>query len=238
MAELAVGLIGAAATVGASTLATGSGFTGRHESSHREEIMDTRRNMSDFLANLQSGDVTPDEEREFLRTREEAIQRENQYHESIENCKSASWWNSFSKIKKKEVRAKKRLTRQSNHSLRSLNESMYSGSDTSSICASAGSPPRSNIAVDDIRDWTHGVADDSTTQPLCTHQDQLQFFMDALSLPAAGVSGPFVPQLMYKPHEASEAGDMAPIHFWVEHPSECGIPLSDVVYTRPAIKAR
>ncbi|KAJ7281932.1 hypothetical protein C8J57DRAFT_85901 [Mycena rebaudengoi] len=77
------------------------------------------------------------------------------------------------------------------------------------------------------------------TQPLYTHRDQLQFFKDALSLPAAGVCGPFVPQLMYKPHTNSdrrryvEEVDMeAPIHFWVENPSECGIPLSDALHSR------
>ncbi|KAJ7257941.1 hypothetical protein B0H12DRAFT_464314 [Mycena haematopus] len=77
------------------------------------------------------------------------------------------------------------------------------------------------------------------TQSLYTHRDQLQFFKDALALPAAGVSGPFVPQLMYKPHTNSdrrryvEEVDMeAPIHFWVENPSECGIPLSDALHSR------
>ncbi|KAJ7089674.1 hypothetical protein B0H15DRAFT_838761 [Mycena belliarum] len=77
------------------------------------------------------------------------------------------------------------------------------------------------------------------TQPLYTHRDQLRFFKDALSLPAAGVSGPFVPQLMYKPHTNSdrrryvEEVDMeAPIHFWAENPSECGIPLSDALHSR------
>ncbi|KAJ7035641.1 hypothetical protein C8F04DRAFT_1258846 [Mycena alexandri] len=76
-------------------------------------------------------------------------------------------------------------------------------------------------------------------QSLYTHRDQLQFFKDALSLPAHGVSGPFVPQLMYKPHTNSdrrryvEEVDMeAPIHFWVENPSECGIPLSDALHSR------
>ncbi|KAJ7695079.1 hypothetical protein B0H17DRAFT_931005, partial [Mycena rosella] len=49
----------------------------------------------------------------------------------------------------------------------------------------------------------------------------------------------FVPQLMYKPHTNSdrrryvEEVDMeAPIHFWVENPSECGIPLSDALHSR------
>ncbi|KAF7370857.1 hypothetical protein MSAN_00719400 [Mycena sanguinolenta] len=77
------------------------------------------------------------------------------------------------------------------------------------------------------------------SQPLYTHRDQLQFFKEALSLPSAGVSGPFVPQLMYKPHTNSdrrryvEEVDMeAPIQFWVENPDECGIPLSDALHSR------
>ncbi|KAJ7224453.1 hypothetical protein GGX14DRAFT_548916 [Mycena pura] len=65
------------------------------------------------------------------------------------------------------------------------------------------------------------------------------FHQPPLSLPTAGVSGPFVPQLMYKPHTNSdrrryvEEVDMeAPIHFWVENPSECGIPLADALHSR------
>lgn len=34
---------------------------------------------------------------------------------------------------------------------------MYSGSDTSSISAQSGSPPGSNLAVDDLQDWRNGV---------------------------------------------------------------------------------
>ncbi|KAJ7456933.1 hypothetical protein FB451DRAFT_1275287 [Mycena latifolia] len=167
MAELAIGLVGAAATVGASTLATGSGFTGRHEVSHREEILETRRSTTDFMTSLKSGDVTPDEENEFLKIREEAITRGNEYHEIIESYKWASWLKLLSKLKmKKEVRKRKRLMRQSNHSLRSLNESIYSGSDTSSICASSGSPPGSNLAVADIQDWADDVAVERAPSPI------------------------------------------------------------------------
>ncbi|KAJ7096880.1 Pleckstrin homology domain-containing protein [Mycena epipterygia] len=120
--------------------------------------MDTRRSTEDFMANLQSGDVTQGEEVEFLRTRDEAIRREKEYHESIESYKQASWLNPLEKLKKREdVRKAKRLTRQSNHSLSNLNESMHSGSDTSSICASSGSPPGSNLAVDDLQDWVYDV---------------------------------------------------------------------------------
>jgi hypothetical protein len=71
MAELAAGLVGAAVTVGAGALTTASGFIGRHEYSHHEKLMETKRNMSDFTENLRGGDVTPDEETEFLKTTDE-----------------------------------------------------------------------------------------------------------------------------------------------------------------------
>ncbi|KAF7308695.1 hypothetical protein HMN09_00719000 [Mycena chlorophos] len=81
--------------------------------------------------------------------------------------------------------------------------------------------------------------DEQPQQHLYTHRQQLQFFKDALSLPAHGITGPFVPQLMYKPHTNSdrrryvEEVDLeAPIHFWVESPSECGIPLADALHSR------
>ncbi|KAJ7035375.1 hypothetical protein C8F04DRAFT_1098235 [Mycena alexandri] len=158
MAELAVGLFGAAATVGAAQLATGSGFTGRHESSYREERMDTKRSISDFEANRRSGDVTLDMESEFSETKNEATERARHYHESIESYKEASWFNLPTKAKKrKDVRKWKRLTRQSNYSLRTLNELISSGSDTSSITATSGSPPGSNLADDDIHDWAYDV---------------------------------------------------------------------------------
>ncbi|KAJ7430186.1 hypothetical protein FB451DRAFT_1325416 [Mycena latifolia] len=163
MAELAIGLVGAGATIGAGVLTTGSGFAGRHENSLREEIMDTKQSTADFMTNLQSGDITKDEEIEFLKTREKAIQMEEEYYESIESYKGASWLSAALKFKKKkEVRIKKRLTRKYNHSLRSLNESMHSGSDTSSTCASSGSPPGSNLAADDIQDWAEDVANHRT----------------------------------------------------------------------------
>ncbi|KAF7339148.1 Macrophage erythroblast attacher isoform 1 [Mycena venus] len=158
MAEIALGVVGAAATVGAAGLTAGSGFTGRHESSHRQEIMEIRRNTDDFLENLQSGDVTPFEEREFLGTRDEAIRQGDEYHGSIEGYKNISWVNIVAKLsKKKEVRKKKYAIRQLNHSLRSLNESMHSGSDTSSISAESGSPPGSNLAADDIYEWASAI---------------------------------------------------------------------------------
>jgi hypothetical protein len=139
MAEATVGLLGAAATIGAAQVTAASNFTGRHESSHREVIMERRQNTDEFFANLRGGDVTPDEETEFLRIRTEcvppvtnaktdpachrAIQRENEYHESIESYKTVSWFNIPQKLKKrKDVRRGKRLTRETNHTLRNLNE--------------------------------------------------------------------------------------------------------------------
>ncbi|KAJ7779020.1 hypothetical protein B0H16DRAFT_1405566, partial [Mycena metata] len=114
------------------------------------------------MENLQSGDITHLEEEEFLTTRQRAVQVETEYHESIENYKTASWLNPIKKVKQKvEVREKKRLTRRYNHSLRSLNESMHSGSDTSSTVASSGSPPGSNLAADDIQAWAYSVAGES-----------------------------------------------------------------------------
>ncbi|KAG7443628.1 uncharacterized protein BT62DRAFT_878195, partial [Guyanagaster necrorhizus] len=49
----------------------------------------------------------------------------------------------------------------------------------------------------------------------------------------------FVPQLMYKPHTSSdrrryveEVNLDPPIYFWVQDPSECGLPLSDALHSR------
>ncbi|KAJ7778997.1 hypothetical protein B0H16DRAFT_1878614 [Mycena metata] len=150
MAELAAGLVGAAATISVASLTTA-------------------RNTEDFRENLQSGDINEIQEREFTATRQEAVQSETEYHESIENYKTVSWLNPVKKVKQKvEVRRKKRLTRHYNYSLRSLNEFMRSGSDISSIAAFSGSPPGSNLAAENIRDWAYHVAgesDDSDRAP-------------------------------------------------------------------------
>ncbi|KAJ7111993.1 hypothetical protein C8R44DRAFT_742332 [Mycena epipterygia] len=69
--------------------------------------------------------TTPDKKFNFFKIRDEAIRRENEYHEKIEIYKRTSWFNLLKKLKNKEdVRSAKRATRQSNHSLRKLNESM------------------------------------------------------------------------------------------------------------------
>ncbi|KAJ7290252.1 hypothetical protein C8J57DRAFT_1458877 [Mycena rebaudengoi] len=151
-----VGLVGAAATIGATQLTAGAGFTGRHESSHREERMETKRNRVEFMENLKNGDVSREEEEQFLKTLDETNRRHNEYYESIEGYKDFSWLRFLTKLKKrKRVRRAKRRTQKSNESLWALNVSMQSTSKKiSSICASAGSPPRSNH----IRNWTDDVA--------------------------------------------------------------------------------
>ncbi|KAK7019613.1 hypothetical protein R3P38DRAFT_2975340 [Favolaschia claudopus] len=156
MAEVVAGFLGAAATAGAATLVAASGFTGRHENSLREEIQATKRCTADFMANLQSGHVTGEEQKVFWETRTDAIQAERSYSEALDRYKNASWIrNPVDKLNEKtEVRRKKRLTRKYNQFLESLNESMYSGSDTSSTAAAAGSPP---LAVG-IRGWADVVA--------------------------------------------------------------------------------
>jgi hypothetical protein len=51
------------------------------------------------------------------------MKREEEYHQSIQSYKNTSWFSFSTKLRKrKEVRYKKRLTQQSNHSLRSPNE--------------------------------------------------------------------------------------------------------------------
>ncbi|KAJ7131475.1 hypothetical protein C8R44DRAFT_904583 [Mycena epipterygia] len=150
MAELVAGFVSTAETFGAATLATGSGFTGRHESSHREEMLETR-SMDDFMQNRQSGEVTPDEQVKLLKARDEAIRRENEYRESIESYKDASWFEPLKKLKKmKDVSRANRLTRQSNQLLKKQYES-----------------PGSNLTVDDLRDWRFDVfaANDHNSPP-------------------------------------------------------------------------
>lgn len=72
-----------------------------------------------------------------------------------------------------------------------------------------------------------------------SHENQLFFFKQALSLPTAGLMGPFVPQQMYVPHTSSdrkryveEIGFDAPICFWMTGPEECGISLADALHSR------
>ncbi|KAJ7764777.1 hypothetical protein B0H16DRAFT_1798180 [Mycena metata] len=158
MAELAVGVLGAVATVGAAQLTTAAGFSGRHERTHHQETMETKRNTEEFLANVRIGDITQAEEREFMRVRDEAIRQQNEYHELIQSYKRVSRFNIPRKLKKQgKVRRAKRSIQETNHSLRNLNEAMSSGSDASSTHASSGSPPGSNLATEDIQGWTNAV---------------------------------------------------------------------------------
>jgi hypothetical protein len=55
-----------------------------------------------------------------------AIRGENEYHESIESYKTVSWFNIPQKLeKRKDIRRGKRSTRETNHTLRNLNEVGY-----------------------------------------------------------------------------------------------------------------
>jgi hypothetical protein len=63
--------------------------------------------------------------------------------------------------------------------------------------------------------------------------------MEAVKLPMATLTGPFIPQKMYIPHTNSdrrryvEEIDLAPpIYFWVQDPEECGIPLVEALHSR------
>ncbi|KAJ7169046.1 hypothetical protein C8R43DRAFT_945017 [Mycena crocata] len=103
-----------------------------------------------------------------------AFQRQSKYYECIEIYKGSSWFNFPEKLqKKKDVREAKRLTRESNHVLRNLTESMHSGSETSSIYASAGSPPGSNLAIDEIERWRYDVlsSTDNEDREISTDDD-------------------------------------------------------------------
>jgi hypothetical protein len=71
-----------------------------------------------------------------------------------------------------------------------------------------------------------------------THREQLVKFRDALSLPMDG-AGPFVPQLMYKPHTTSDRKRYveevlmeAPLYFISEHSQQYGILLKDALHFR------
>jgi len=81
----------------------------------------------------------------------------------------------------------------------------------------------------------------SHTQPdhkRYTHRQQQQMFRDVYNLPMAD-AGPFLPQLMYKPHTTSDRKRYVeevmlepPLHFVTEHPQQFGILLKDVLHSR------
>ncbi|KAK7027973.1 hypothetical protein VNI00_015059 [Paramarasmius palmivorus] len=76
-------------------------------------------------------------------------------------------------------------------------------------------------------------------QRLYSHQEQMEFFKAALSLPFSVTPSPFIPQAMYKPHTNSDRRQYVeevqldpPIYFWADNPSECGISLTDALHSR------
>jgi len=71
-----------------------------------------------------------------------------------------------------------------------------------------------------------------------THREQLQMFREAVRMPMDG-AGPFVPQQMYKPHTTSDRKRYveevlleAPLFFYSDHPTQCGILLKDALQSR------
>ncbi|KAJ7097526.1 hypothetical protein C8R44DRAFT_988918 [Mycena epipterygia] len=127
-------VLGAVATIAGTILNLGAGFPRRHEASHDQELQETRRNREDFMQNLRSGGVTPEMKNRFLKTKDEANKRLDEYYESIVSYKDASWLNPLDKTKKKKaVRRAKRATQRSNHSLRKLNESMRPSSEAGEV---------------------------------------------------------------------------------------------------------
>ncbi|KAF4609977.1 hypothetical protein D9613_010564 [Agrocybe pediades] len=71
-----------------------------------------------------------------------------------------------------------------------------------------------------------------------THREMLMKFKDVMGLPMDG-AGPFVPQLMYKPHTTSDRRRYAeevlledPLYFVCEDPQEYGISLKDALHSR------
>ncbi|KAJ7767616.1 hypothetical protein B0H16DRAFT_1453244 [Mycena metata] len=109
--ELSVGFISAAATVAAAQLTMGAGFTGRHERTHREETMGTKRNTKEFLVILSGRD---------------AAQAEEFIEPGIQRYKAVSLFNLPRKVKEKVgVRKAKRAIQETNHPLRNLNEGYF-----------------------------------------------------------------------------------------------------------------
>lgn len=104
-----------------------------------------------------------------------------------------------------------------------------------SVALSVGNSPN----VQPSRAISRSPHVDQPKRGIYSHRDQLQFFREALSLPVAGAAGPFVPQLMYKPHTNSDRKRYveeieldAPIFFWMIGPEECGISLTDALHSR------
>jgi len=64
-------------------------------------------------------------------------------------------------------------------------------------------------------------------------------FEEATLLPGIIITGPFIPQSMYRPHTTNdrrryvdEVSLEAPIQFWATEPQECGISLDDAYHSR------
>ncbi|KAK7019615.1 hypothetical protein R3P38DRAFT_1255110 [Favolaschia claudopus] len=110
---------------------------------------------------------------------------------------------------------------------------MYSGSDTSSTTASAGSPPGSNASAESIGEWRDEVAalENTDADSDFSPSNRSQFDCLPLSLlPSRNESGPLVPQRLCSTPYESETGELhLPIIFDVINSSEYGILVSDAL---------
>jgi len=165
MAELGTAAIGVGAALGATAYAAATGFIARHESVHSLQVTEIRRHISDFEAAYGRGEVTEEDWGKYLSIRTEARQKESEYEECISAYKDTPTFRFVAKWKKKrQVRRKKAALQTANRSLRlHYYESTSDASDTSSVTAVSGSPPRSRKAHSDeddkrILSWAEEVA--------------------------------------------------------------------------------
>ncbi|KAJ3502135.1 hypothetical protein NLJ89_g9023 [Agrocybe chaxingu] len=89
-----------------------------------------------------------------------------------------------------------------------------------------------------VMDPAQQESSSGSDRPRYTHREQLNLFREALNLPMDG-AGPFIPQMMYKPHTTSDrkryVEDItleAPLYFYSEHSTQCGILLKDALQSR------
>ncbi|KAF9040244.1 hypothetical protein BDZ89DRAFT_1060664 [Hymenopellis radicata] len=144
MAELAGGLIGACASLAATAYARSSGFSGRHESSHRAELASLDGSASRFSVSLENGTATEDDEESFRVMWHDARQKNVEYYESINEYKDVSWIRLAIKLKLRKMVRKKKAD---------VAGSFYSYSDNASVYATSGSPPGSALGKEFISEW-------------------------------------------------------------------------------------
>lgn len=165
MAELGTAAIGAGVALGATVYTAATGFVARHESVHSLQVTEIRRHITDFESAYGRGEVTEEDWQIYLAIRTEARKKESEYEESISAYKETPVFRFVTKWnQRREVRRKKKALQRANRSLRlHYYESTSDASDTSSVTAESGSPPRSRRVHSDeddrrILSWAEDVA--------------------------------------------------------------------------------